>query len=575
MRTFLSFTCLVLGSLIMITAGAAPGPITLRALAGDRVPPASSPTCGAPARAWPQSVGEIVATPVFADLDRDGTHEIVVGDNWDTYVFSSTGAPWPGWPIRTSGWMEHAAIADIDGDDVTEILFSCTVMPALLRVYTPDGQPKPGWPVSIPVISCANITCPLVVDLDGDDALDVGVAAEKGVYFFHADGTPLAGWPYEWPVPNSNSQWSAPAVGDLDGDGSPEVVVGTVNFGAYRVYVIRADGTAMPGWPKATQPIYSSPALADLDGDADLEIIVQEGDVASPGNRLWVWHHTGQVLPGWPRTIAAEGYSSRSNPAVVDVDGDGNLEIVTGTADGMIHVLRADGTDYPGYPRDIGDSIISSPSVIDVDEDGVMEIFLTYWLSFDQYVSGWHLDGTVLAGFPREIYSNSELQAHASQHVLDLEGDGDLDLVTAGTTIFHGLLWVFEIEGSSYNPVASPADWPKIRRDMANTGCYPTPDPAGIAAQDPAGRQRLPLVLDCWPNPLTTWADIRYELPAARHASLTILDPQGRRVAMLVDGVQSAGLHAVAWDRRAVAAGVYLCRLEAGGASARCKVIVR
>src|SRR6185369_687089 len=68
---------------------------------------------------------------------------------------------------------------------------------------------------------------------------------------------------------------SAPAVGDIDGDGKPDIVVGTGTFWktperTHAVYAFRADGTDVPGWPVAVDgQVSTSPALADLDGDDD------------------------------------------------------------------------------------------------------------------------------------------------------------------------------------------------------------------------------------------------------------------------------------------------------------------
>jgi hypothetical protein len=558
------------------TARSVSVPITLGGTTAGSAPHDVPLSAGQPERGWPQPLREVVATPVFADLDHDGAHEIVVGDDWNAYVYDHSGAVWPGWPVYTGGTQQHAAVADIDGDQVDEIIFGCNRPTALLRVFTPHGVSKPGWPVTIPTPNFTNLTCPVVVDLDGDEELEIGVAAENGVYFFRADGTPLQGWPYTWPVPVNNPQWSAPAVGDIDNDGSLEVVVGNACYPNWGVHVIRADGTAMPGWPIVIKPVYSSPALADLDGDGDLEIIVQEGDPGSQGYRLWVWHHTGAVMAGWPRNIAVEGHSSRSNPAVADVDGDGHLEIVTATSDGRLHVLRANNTYYPGFPIATGApdySIISSPSVIDIDEDGQQEIFLTYWLANHQYVSGWRLDGTVLPGFPKEIHSNTDLNAHASTHLLDLEGDGDLDLVTAGASMNDGLIWVFEVDGSSFDPATSAAGWPKIRRDMVNTGCYPPVDPAAVTTSEPRGPGSLRLS----PSVVRAGDRLSLGLPADEGGIVEVWDVAGRRLAahaLLGRGGATSLPAAGLFDRRG-GSGVFLMRWtpECGG-PARCARVV-
>ncbi len=89
--------------------------------------------------------------------------------------------------------------------------------------------------------------------------------------------------------------------------------------------------------------------------------------------------------------------------------------------------------------------------------------------------------------------------------------------------------------------------------------------PAGDAAPDAVA------LLGNWPNPFNPATSVGYALPAAGPVRLSIHDARGRLVRVLVDDVVEAGSHQAAWDGRdgdgrGVAAGVYLARLQAGGA---------
>ncbi|SHK34857.1 alpha-amylase family glycosyl hydrolase [Rhodothermus profundi] len=70
-----------------------------------------------------------------------------------------------------------------------------------------------------------------------------------------------------------------------------------------------------------------------------------------------------------------------------------------------------------------------------------------------------------------------------------------------------------------------------------------------------------------FPNPFRTAVTVRYTLPAPAHVRVAIYDVLGRRIALLVDGLQSAGEHVTTWKPTTLAAGLYLVRLEAAGRS--------
>ncbi len=67
-----------------------------------------------------------------------------------------------------------------------------------------------------------------------------------------------------------------------------------------------------------------------------------------------------------------------------------------------------------------------------------------------------------------------------------------------------------------------------------------------------------------YPNPFNPLTTIKYSLAKSEHVQLAVYDNLGRRVHMLVDGKQSAGLHEVSFDGRNLASGVYFYRLNAG-----------
>jgi len=77
-------------------------------------------------------------------------------------------------------------------------------------------------------------------------------------------------------------------------------------------------------------------------------------------------------------------------------------------------------------------------------------------------------------------------------------------------------------------------------------------------------------ILGNYPNPFADATTIRFDLPAAGAVQVQIFDLMGREVATLVDAPLSAGTHEVTWNGalsngQAIASGLYLVRLQAGG----------
>ena len=82
-----------------------------------------------------------------------------------------------------------------------------------------------------------------------------------------------------------------------------------------------------------------------------------------------------------------------------------------------------------------------------------------------------------------------------------------------------------------------------------------------------------------YPNPFNPSTVIPYQLPAAGHVRLEVFNLLGQRLATLVDGVRSAGVHMAQWDAtdaagRAVGAGVYIYRLSSGRQTATRRMVL-
>ncbi len=342
------------------------------------------------------------STPTLVDINGDGDLEIFVGsgDGW-VYGLRPNGTNLPGWPQFTGislanglyGVFASPTVADVDSDGTLEVIVGA--WSHYMYVWNADGSVQPGWPFDNTDTIWSSAA---VADFDRDGYLEIVVGGDwteplnpvnggGGVLrMFRYDGTEMTGWPQRM----NQVIWSSPAIGDVDDDGDLDIIVGTGNFYLNRAKYVNGydwQGNTLPGWPVVLNPpvadsrlgVFASPALVDLDADGKLEVLI--GDMLCV---LRCINYDGSVR--WSRQVGTDinAFVQFSSPAVGDIDGDGRLEVVTG---GGWHLFAFDaltGAPEAGYPietgyPDLGGTPMvtwSSPTIADVDGDGLVEILI-------------------------------------------------------------------------------------------------------------------------------------------------------------------------------------------------------
>ncbi len=448
------------------------------------------PVHTAPMRTWPKrsaaarsahirapGAAVTVGAPIVADLDGDGTLEVVVTDlDGNVWAWEANGAPRAGFKKTV-----------VDGITVSQT-----------RVNPSFSLDTPGAKDSRNRTKLGFGAEASAADLDGDGRLEILAAAlDRHLYAWHADGAPVAGFPVLVvdpakvsaidPVtdrvtfaPNSGvteggELFTTPTVADLDGDGHPEIVVGA---------------------QEAYEETPNIGAGADV-----VSLIDAVGDVGN--TRLYVYSATGTLRPGWPFKLGmlqleslptiGDGVSARA--VVADVNPAPGKEIIAAGAVGPLYVLNADGAsvfgknsaglDIPllwaggaagqdnarfGAQRNSTDIVASlvafgGPSPGRLDGDATADITSPtaglsrlidvlapdLQLPNDDHVMAWRADtGNALAGFPQ---TTPDLAFFVAPAVADLDGNG-----TNETILGNGVytLSAFAADGSA------PSGWPKL-----------------------------------------------------------------------------------------------------------------
>ena len=237
----------------------------------------------------------VLATPAVGDLDGDGGSDIVVPvSDGKLYALDSAGNLRPGWPVSIGDVADlfgsqvinsSPRIADLDGDGSNEVIVGST--DKRVYVFNRDGAQRWVYPTGDMVLST-----PAIGEIDpASPGLEIVVGSgDRYVYLLDNGGNLIWRRPTGWIVRSS------PIIADLDGDQSPEIIIGSDDD---KVWAWHTDGKLVSGWPAATgADILSSPRVGDVDNDGRLDVIVGSDDA-----KVWAWHADGSLINGWPRSM--------------------------------------------------------------------------------------------------------------------------------------------------------------------------------------------------------------------------------------------------------------------------------
>ncbi len=354
--------------------------------------------------------GRIYASPMLADLDGDGTVEIIVCASRAGQIMCMNGQGEVKWTYTlqtgtSDGIQATPSILDYDGDGKKEIFYlSNRGIAGCL-----DSNGTCIWRTSLGEKIDYNGS--LLIDINADGRIEILFGSESGTLYclddtgqklWHYQGSgSIRGIPAAAQHPSSGSMYvyasfgngffscidsegkavwshqepaernecrSGPAVGDLDGDGNLEVLFATEDFTviAYDAF----DGTEEWRWKgKFKTDQTHSFALADFDGTGRLDVVCGDGrGLSAPGNlyrlrdgkALWTYEAGGGIVQG---------------PSVGDIDGDGELEILACSRSSRLICLSPDGKEEWSFPTQFG--TLTTPALGDVDGDGEVEIVIT------------------------------------------------------------------------------------------------------------------------------------------------------------------------------------------------------
>lgn len=370
---------------------------------------------------------------ILGDLDSDGDLDLAAGNiGQANLIYMNDGAgDFTDSGQRLGGYnTTSVTLGDIDGDGDLDLIAGNTNIPVAptgsnssnqaTLIYINNGTGT--FTASTQTLQRSYTRSVVLGDIDGDGDLDlvIGNDSDQANLIYVNDGS--GHFIKSSQVLESNSTSSVTLV-DIDDDGDLDLIEGNTNNQDSLVYINDGLGIFTDSGQLLELTGTTSIILGDVDGDGDLDLVSGSGSQGI-GSFVYINDGAGNFIDSGQ----ALGVTTQSTFSINlgDVDGDGDLDLVTGNTNGQINeVFINDGTgNFTDSGQALGHDFTKSVILGDIDGDGDLDLIAGN--TSNQVNQIYINDG--LGNF-------SGIRQNSTTSVIlgDVDGDGDLDLVSGNS----------------------------------------------------------------------------------------------------------------------------------------------
>lgn len=365
----------------------------------------------------------------------------------------------------TSRGADGTRLADVNGDGLQDIVTGWEQGGVVrLMLHPGKGKVREHWP-AVEVARVKDVEDAVLVDLDGDGALDVVSSGEGKTASIYVSWSPgdktrildTSAWTTaELPASAKAMMWMLVLPMQIDGMHGPDLFAGAKGKGA-QVGWFEAPGnprdpTAWKWHPLRPAGWTMSLVSSDMDGDGDADLVFSDRKGGRSGV-FWLEHPgkgaIANVTQPWKEHVVGGTGREVMFLELADLDKDGLQDVLVSSKPAEILWLRrkdasGDAWDTHTIPYPAEHGTAKAVSVGDINLDGMLDLVVTTeqakaplkgmsWLS---------CEGSPLAGkWGAHDISGVDGVKHDMAPLIDLDGDGDLDVITTEEVKNLGVIW--------------------------------------------------------------------------------------------------------------------------------------